>query len=244
MQAAMSRLEGLVRRAIQMYQLIEPGDHICVGVSGGKDSVALTLALANVARYHNFPYTVHALTLDPVFDGKETDYSVLTHFFADHNVPHTVVRTNIGHVVFDTRQEPNPCSLCAKLRRGALHNHAKELGCNKIALGHHMDDAVETFYMNLFIGGRIGSFSPKTWLSRKEITLIRPMVLATEKDVIRAVNALNLPVIKSTCPVDGDTQRATTKSFVAERSKEDPAFLQKTFGAMQKSGIDGWAPTK
>lgn len=238
----MQRLEGLLRKAMQMYRLISPGDAVCVGVSGGKDSVALAVALAHLARYYEHPYTLHALTLDLAFDGTHADYTALKALFAKENIPYTIVRTNIAQVVFNTRKEPNPCALCANLRRGALHRHAKLLGCNKVALGHHLDDAIETFYMNLFKEGRIGCFSPKTWLSRSGVTLIRPMVLATEQDVIRACNALALPVVHNPCPVNGTTQRAATKQFVQNRALQDPAFRQKTLGAMQKAGIDGWAP--
>lgn len=239
---AMQRLEGKMRRAMQMYQMVEKGDAICIGVSGGKDSMALTIALHNLSRYYDVPFTVHAITLDPCFGGIETDYSPVTTLFEQHGIPHTIHRTNIGHVVFDTRKEPNPCALCANLRRGALHTAAKKVGCNKVALGHHLDDAVETFYMNLFGEGRIGCFSPKSWLSRKEVTLIRPLVLATEQEVINAVAAANLPIVKSTCPVDGDTARAKAKLFVSGQSQQDAAFRQKALGAMQKAGIDGWAP--
>lgn len=236
----MQRLEGLMRKAMQTYQLIEEGDAVCVGVSGGKDSIALTLALANLSRYHEVPYTVHALTLDPCFENVTTDYTKLTELFAQYNVSHTVVRTNIGRVVFDVRKESNPCSLCAKLRRGMLHSHAKELGCNKIALGHHLDDAVETFYMNLMDKGHLGCFSPKTWLPNAGVTLIRPMVFTPEEEVIKTSTSLQLPIIKNPCPIDGDTQRAVTKSFVHARSSQDPAFRQKTLNAMQKADVSGW----
>lgn len=239
---AMQRLEGLVRKAIQMYDLIQPNDVVCVGMSGGKDSVALTVALANLSRYHEVPFNVQALTLDPCFSNQQTDYSLLEEFFAKKGIPYTIKRTNIGQVVFETREEPHPCALCANLRRGALHTGALQLGSTKVALGHHLDDAVETFHMNLFGEGRIGCFAPKTWLSRKNITVIRPLVLALEQDVINAVQAENLPVVKSSCPVDGVTNRTRTKQIVAGYTAQDPAFRQKILGAMQKAGIDGWAP--
>lgn len=242
MRPAMQYLEGLSRRALQTYDMIQPGDRVCVGVSGGKDSVALTLALARLSQYFEHPFTLHALTLDPCFGGQQTDYSALTAFFAQQGIAHTIQRTNIGEVVFDIREEANPCALCAKLRRGTLHTQALALGCNKIALGHHLDDAVETFFMNLFTGGRLGCFSPKSYLSRKDITLIRPLVFALEEDVIAAARACRLPVVKSTCPVDGATQRQQAKAFVAGRTRQDPAFRQKILGALQKAGMDGWAP--
>ena len=238
----MQRLEGLMRKAIQDYEMIQPGDRICVGVSGGKDSVALTLGLARLRAYLGVPYEVIAVTLDPRFGGVETDYSPLAKLFAENNVQYEVRRTDIGHIVFDLRKEPNPCALCAKFRRGMLHNTAKELGCNKVALGHHLDDAIETFYMNLWREGRIGCFSPVTYLSRKDITMIRPMLLATESEVRKAVKNAGLPVIKSLCPADGATAREETKDFVKQMSRTDPAFRQKTLHALQESGIDGWAP--
>ncbi|MDD4850398.1 MAG: tRNA 2-thiocytidine biosynthesis TtcA family protein [Gemmiger sp.] len=239
---SMQRLEGLVRKTVQDYEMIAPGDKICVGVSGGKDSVALTLALGRLRAYLGVPFTVVAVTLDPCFGGQETDYSPLATLFAAEHIPYEVQRTDIGPVVFDYRKEPNPCALCAKLRRGTLHTAAKALGCNKIALGHHLDDAVETFYMNLWREGRIGCFSPVTYLSRRDLTMIRPLLLATEAEVQHAVRAAGLPIIKSRCPADGVTVREDTKQFVREMSKKDPAFRQKTLHALQESGIDGWAP--
>ena len=238
----MQRLEGLMRKAIQDYEMIAPGDCICVGVSGGKDSVALTIGLARLRAYLGIPFTIKAVTLDPQFGGVVTDYSPLAELFAQYGVEYVVRRTDIGRIVFDVRKEPNPCALCAKLRRGMLHNTALELGCNKVALGHHLDDAIETFYMNLWREGRIGCFSPITYLSRKQLTLIRPMLLATEADVARAVRQAQLPVIKSLCPADGVTTRQEMKEFVHSMVHKDPAFRQKTLGALQDAGIDGWAP--
>ena len=238
----MQRLEGLVRKAVQDYEMIRPGDRICIGVSGGKDSVALAVALARLRRYLGIPYEVQAVSLDPQFGGVETDYSPLVELFRQYDVPYEIRRSEIGRVVFDIRKEPNPCALCAKMRRGMLHNTAKELGCNKIALGHHLDDAVETFYMNLWGEGRIGCFSPVTYLSRKDLTMIRPMLLATEAEVVKAVRSLQLPIVKSICPADGATRRQQMKDFVAKMNQRDPAFRQKMLGALQQSGIDGWGP--
>lgn len=238
----MQRLEGLMRKAIQEYKMIEPGDRICVGVSGGKDSVALTVGLAHLRRYLNIPFEVVAVSLDPQFGGKATDYAPLEELFAKLDVPFEIRRSNIGAVVFDVRKEPNPCALCAKMRRGLLHDTAKELGCNKVALGHHLDDAIETFYMNLWGEGRLGCFSPVTYLSRKDLTMIRPMILATESDVRRAVKHESLPVVKSACPADGATRRQEMKEYVADMCRKDRAFRQKMLGAMQGADLDGWAP--
>lgn len=238
----MQRLEGLLRKAIQDYEMISPGDRICVGVSGGKDSVALTVALGRLRAYLGVPFELYAVTLDPQFGGVPADYTPLAELFARENIPYEIRRTDIGPVVFDYRKESNPCALCAKLRRGMLHTVAQELGCGKVALGHHLDDAVETFYMNLLQGGRIGCFSPVTYLSRRRLTMIRPMILATESEVRSAVRQDGLPVIKSRCPADGTTTREDTKIFVREMSRKDPAFRQKMLHALQQSGIDGWKP--
>lgn len=238
----MQRLTGLVRKAVQDYEMISPGDRVLVGVSGGKDSVALTVALGRLRAYLGVPFTVQAVTLDPCFGGVQTDYSPLAALFEREHIPYEVRRTDIGPVVFDYRREQNPCALCAKLRRGTLHTAAQQLGCNKVALGHHLDDAVETFYMNLWREGRIGCFSPVTYLSRRDLTMIRPLLLATEKEVQQAVRREGLPVIKSRCPADGVTTRQSTKEFVAQMSRKDPAFRQKTLHALQDSGIDGWKP--
>ena len=238
----MQHITGLVRKAVQDYEMIAPGDRVLVGVSGGKDSVVLTVALARLRAYLGVPFTLHAVTLDPCFGGVETDYSPLEALFAAEGVPYEIRRTDIGPVVFDYRREPNPCALCAKLRRGTLHTAAQQLGCNKVALGHHLDDAVETFYMNLWREGRIGCFSPVTYLSRRDLTMIRPLLLATESEVSAAVRRAGLPVGKSRCPADGATAREETKQLVRQFSRKDPAFRQKTLHALQGSGIDGWRP--
>lgn len=234
------RLCGLVRKGITQYNMIQDGDKIAIGVSGGKDSVMLTLALAQLRKYMNVKFDIVAVTLDCQFSGKETDYSVLEKLFADRGVEYIIKRTDIGPIIFDVRKEENPCSLCARMRRGALHDLTKELGCNKIALGHHLDDAIETFYMNLWNEGRIGTFSPVTYLSRKDITMLRPMCLAWESDVINAMRETKTPIVKSTCPMDGVTNRQNMKNFISERCKTDPSFRQKSLNAFQKKDLDGW----
>lgn len=197
----------MARKAITEYDMIQNGDRVAVGVSGGKDSVALTpMALHWLRRFIGIDYEVVAITLDPCFGGVECDYSPLAELFEREGIEYVIKRTNIGRVVFDVREETNPCSLCAKMRR-VLCCTAKELGCNKLALGHHKDDAVETFIMNLFDQGRIGCFSPVSYLSRKDLTVIRPLILAEEKEVKQAVRRENFPIIKSSCPVDGHTER-------------------------------------
>ena len=240
----MNRILSLVRRCVEDYEMIAPGDRIAVGVSGGKDSLLLLAAMARLREFYPVPYEVEAITLDMGHaDGLPgMDFSGIAAFCKELDVPYTILNSEIQHIIFDLRKEKNPCSMCAKMRRGLLHNTAKELGCNRVALGHHLDDAVETFYMNLWGEGRLGCFSPVTWLSRKELYLIRPMVLATEAEVRRAVRELDLPVVKSACPADGATRRQEMKDYVADMAKKDPAFRQKMLGALQDAGLDGWAP--
>ncbi len=234
------RLCGLMRKAIVQYDMLQDGDKVCVGVSGGKDSVALTLALAQLQKYIDIKFDLVAVTLDPQFYSKPTDYSQLEELFKEKGIEYVIKRTDIGPIIFDQRKEENPCSLCARMRRGALHDVARELGCNKIALGHHLDDAIETFYMNLWNEGRIGTFSPVTYLSRKDVTMIRPLALAVESDVVSAVNQMKMPIVKSACPADGVTNRQNMKNFITEKCKTDPSFRAKSLNAFQKKDLDGW----
>lgn len=236
----MQRMLGYMRKAIQEFNLIQDGDRIAVGVSGGKDSLVLLKGLVMLKRFIGINYDVVAITLDPGFNGKWGDYSPVDEMCKEMGIPFVLKRTQIGEIVFDVRNESNPCSLCARMRRGALHDAAKEANCNKIALGHHYNDAVETFVMNLFNEGRIGCFSPISYLSRKDITMIRPMVFAPEKEVRRAAERNQLPIVKSKCPADGHTSREKTKEFLAMREREDKGFTDRLFGAMRRAGIDGW----
>lgn len=236
----MQKIMGYIRRAVTEYKMIEDGDAIAVGVSGGKDSVALLAALAGVQKYIGIDFTIKAVTLDNGFEGVETDFSPVQELCDRLEIEYIIKRTQIGEIIFSVREESNPCSLCARMRRGVLHDTAKEYGCNKIALGHHYDDAVETFIMNLFNEGRIGCFSPVTYLSRKDITMIRPLVLAPEKDVRSAVKRNALPVVKSKCPVDGCTERQWTKEFLYKMEKEHKGITKRIYGAMQRGHVSGW----
>ena len=238
---AMQRLCGLMRKAVQQYEMLSPGDRVLVGVSGGKDSLVLLKGLIELRRFIGIDYDVVAITLDPRFGGVEGDYSSVAQMCSEAGVEYRLIPTDIGQIVFDIRKELNPCSLCAKLRRGALHNAAKDAGCNKIALGHHFDDAVETFMMNLLNEGRIGCFSPVTHLARCGLVQIRPMVMAPEKEVIRAARRLDLNVVKSKCPADGHTSRQRTKELLAELEKTNKGVTERIFGAMRRGKIDGWA---
>ncbi len=236
----MQKMLGYMRKAIQEFDLISDGDVIAVGVSGGKDSLVLLNGLALLKRFIGIDYRLVGITLDPQFGGIKGDYSAISDMCEKFNIEYHIIPTRIGEIIFDVRKEKHPCSLCARMRRGALHDAAIEYGCNKIALGHHFNDAVETFIMNLFNEGRIGCFSPKSYLSRKKITLIRPMVFAPEKDVIRAAKKNELKIVKSLCPADGHTNREATKNFIAKMDKENNGFSDRIFGAMRRANIDGW----
>ena len=229
-----------MRSAMERYDMIAPGDRVAVGLSGGKDSVALLCALAQMRKFYPQPYALFAVSIDPQFGGVQTDYSPLEELCAKLDVPYTIKRTEIGPIIFDVRREPNPCSLCARMRRGALHDTVKEIGCNKLALGHHMDDAVETFMMNLLNEARIGCFSPVTYLSRKDLTMIRPMVFARESDCARVVRRLELPVVKSCCPADGATEREHMKHLLTSLEKDYGDVRQKILGAMQRGSLNGF----
>ncbi len=240
MSDAAQKLLGPLRAAIQRYDMIQPGDTVAVGVSGGKDSVALLSLLAKLRGFYPIPFSLTALTLDPGFGGMETDYSPLAALCEELNIPFILRRTRLWEVVFEERGEANPCSLCARMRRGALHKAAVEAGCNVVALGHHKDDAAETFLMNLLSGGTLGCFSPKTYLDRRNLSLIRPMVFLEEAAVASYAARAGLPIVKSRCPVDGCTNRQRTKELLAALSREYGPLDEKILSALQKAGLDGW----
>ena len=236
----MQKIYGYMRKACQEFELIENNDRIAVGVSGGKDSLVLLAGLAQMRRFAEFDFSLAAITLDPRFGGKNGDYSSVARLCESLDIPFTLIETDIGQIVFDIRKEENPCSLCAKMRRGALHDAAKASGCNKIALGHHFDDVVETFIMNLFREGRVGCFAPKTYLSRKDITMIRPLVFAPESQVAACCSRNGFEVVKSVCPADKNTVRQETKEWLAQMERGDRGFKQRLFGALRRSGVNGW----
>ena len=223
--------------------MIEAGDKVAIGVSAGKDSLALLCALAELRRFYPIPFELHAVTIDMGF-AEKMDFTPIRQLCEELNVPYTIVPTEISKIIFDVRQESSPCSLCAKMRRGALHNAAKELGCNVVALGHHFDDAVETFMLNLFFEGRIGCFSPVSYLTRTELRLIRPLIYLPEKDVRYFANKAELPVVKSPCPADGNTQREEMKQLLARLERENKGLRYRIFGAMQRGEVSGFREVK
>ncbi len=236
----MQKLLSYMRSACQQYDMIKDGDRIAVGVSGGKDSMALLAAMANLRIFYPAKFELVAITLDPRFGGEDADYSEIEELCKRLDVEYIIKRTQLAEVIFDIRKESNPCSLCARMRRGALHDAAKTAGCNKIALGHHLDDVAETFIMNLFNGGTLDCFMPVTYLSRKDIYMIRPMIFARESDCARVARKENLPVVKSKCPADGTTERQEVKEFLSSLEKKYGNVREKILGAMQRKEINGY----
>lgn len=235
----MRKMLSYLRRAVDDYHMIEPGDKIAVGISGGKDSAVLFQALIQLKRFYPIPFELVGITIDLGFDTKlQTDK--IKEVALKNNIPYSVVETQIKEIVFDIRKEENPCSLCAKLRKGALMDAAKELGCNKVALGHHYDDVVETFFMKLFYEGNIGCFSPVTYLSRKDITQIRPLIFAPEWEIKSTAERLGLPVFKNPCPADGETKRQEIKDLISSLKKTYPDLKEKVFGGLCRGKLSGF----
>ena len=233
------RILSFTRRAVDDYGMIRPGDKIAVGVSAGKDSLTLLFALAALRRFYPVPFELIAITVDMGFVGG-TDFSPVRRFCEQLDVPYHIVPTEIYKIIFEVRKESNPCSLCAKMRRGALNNAAKELGCTTVALGHHFDDAVDTFMLNLFFEGRIGCFQPVTYLSRQDLYVIRPMLYMPEKDIRYFAAHNELPVVKSGCPANGNTEREEMKQLLTSLDRKYPGLRYRIFGAMQRGEIDGF----
>ena len=235
----MQRLVGLIRRCAEDYDMIKPGDRIGVGVSGGKDSLALLVLLAELKKYNHKPFELEAVTVDLGFG---MDFSGIEKLCRELDVPFHLVPTQIAPVIFEYRQEKNPCSMCAKMRRGAINQTLLDRGLNKLALGHHYDDAVETFMMSLLYEGRISCFQPVTDLDRTGIIQIRPMLYIREQTVDHFANRMNLPVIQNRCPVDKRTKREEIKNLVYELSSRYPDLKERVFGAMQRLPLPEWEP--
>lgn len=233
------KLTGMVRRCVEDYHMISPGDKIAVGVSGGKDSLVLLQLLAELRKYPDCPFDLAAVTIDM---GLGMDYSGVEKFCEELNVPFHKVTTEIGPIIFDYRKEKNPCSMCSKMRRGALNQAILDLGYSKLALGHHYDDAVETFMMSLVYEGRISCFQPVTNLDRTGVIQIRPMLYIHEKTVDHFAKTQNLPVLANRCPVDKHTKREEIKDLVYRLSADYPDLKERIFGAMQRFPLPEWEP--
>ena len=235
----MQKLMGLMRRCVDDYDMIQEGDKIAVGVSGGKDSLALLVLLAGLKQYFHKPFALEAITIDM---GLGMDYGAVQSLCDSLEVPYTIVKTEIAPIIFDHRKEKNPCSMCAKMRRGALNQAMLDRGLHKLALGHHYDDAVETFVMNLLFEGRIGCFQPVTNLDRTGIVQIRPMLYIHERTVDNFAARMALPVIENRCPVDKATKREEVKQLIYSLSQTYPDLKERIFGAMQRCPLPEWEP--
>ena len=238
----LNEFTGTVRRAVDDYGMIEAGDRVAVGVSGGKDSMLLLRALRHLQTYYPKPFELEAVTIELGFEGM--DFTPVAGMCRELGIPYTCLRTDIKEVVFDVRQESNPCSLCAKMRRGALNGLIRERGISKLALGHHFDDAVETFMMSLLFEGRLSCFRPVTFLDRSGVTQIRPLVYAGEQKIAKVAAALELPIVENPCPQDKASKRHEIKTLLAGMAAEYPDMKSKIFGAMQRLPLDGWEPAE
>ena len=242
----MNKILSLTRRCVEDYAMIQPGDRVAVGVSGGKDSVTLLVALAKLREFYPVPFTVEAFTLDMGHrDGVPgMDFAPVEQLCRELDVPYTILKSEIQHIIFDLRREKNPCSMCAKMRRGALHAALQERGIQKIALGHHYDDAIETFYMSLIFEGRLSCFQPVTYLDRTGITQIRPLLYCGEQLIRHTAQRLDLPVVENPCPADGNTRRQEIKELIYELQGRYPGLKARTFGAMQRLPLPEWGPVE
>ena len=234
----MQKMMGLMRRCIDDYHMIEAGDRIAVGVSGGKDSLTLLTVLAALRAYYPKPFELEALSIDMGLGGM--DFAPVEALCRELDVPFTLRHTEIGKIIFDYRKEKNPCSMCAKMRRGALNDLILEHGFNKVALGHHFDDAVETMLMSLLYEGRIGCFEPVTYLSRTGVTQIRPMLYVGEQAIEHFAARMQLPVVHNTCPADKHTKRQEVKELIVTLQAQYPDLKTKIFGAMQRLPLPKW----
>ncbi|MCM1252649.1 MAG: tRNA 2-thiocytidine biosynthesis TtcA family protein [Clostridium sp.] len=228
---------SVTRKAVDDYKMIADGDSIAIGISGGKDSLTLLYALHGLKRFYPARFTLHAVTVDLGF--QNLNLEEITKLCASLDIPYHIVKTDIGRIIFEDRKETNPCSLCAKMRKGALNDAMKKLGCNKIAYAHHKDDVVETMMLSLIYEGRFHTFRPVTYLDRMDLTVIRPLIYMKEADVIGFVNKYEVPVVKSPCPADGHTKREYAKNVLRQINQEAPGVKDRMFTAIQEQ-IDGW----
>ncbi len=238
----MEQFTGLVRRCVEDYDMIREGDVIAVGLSGGKDSMALLCALNSLRRYYPKHFDLMGVTIGLGFPGM--DFGPVREYVEAMGLPYYYVESDIADVVFHERQEKNPCSLCVKMRKGAFHDKLNELGANKAALGHHMDDAVETFLLSLIYEGRINCFEPVTHMDRSGITQIRPMLYAEEKRIKGLARKYAFPIVESTCPMDKTSKRRLVQEYMYTISRERKDFKIKTFRAMQRLPLRGWETVK
>lgn len=233
------KLLSYVRRAVDDYKMIEENDKVAIGLSGGKDSISLLLALSDLRKFYPKKFDICAITVSLGFDG--SDFTPMEELCKKIDVDYHVIDTQIGEIIFDARKESNPCSLCAKMRKGALNNKADELGCNKIALGHNRDDIIETFMMSLIFEARISTFQPVSFLEKKKLFSIRPLMYVPESDIKGYIRKNNLPIIKNPCPANGNTKRQEMKDLIKDLCRKYDNADTKIFNAISRSKIDGWS---
>lgn len=233
------KLLSYVRRAVDDYKMIEENDKIAIGLSGGKDSISLLLALSDLRKFYPKKFDICAITVSLGFDG--SDFTPMEELCKKIDVDYHVIDTQIGEIIFNARKESNPCSLCAKMRKGALNNKADELGCNKIALGHNRDDIIETFMMSLIFEARISTFQPVSFLEKKKLFSIRPLMYVPESDIKGYIRKNNLPIIKNPCPANGNTKRQEMKELIKDLCRKYDNADTKIFNAISRSKIDGWS---
>lgn len=234
----LQQLLSLTRKAVDEYQMIEEGDKIAVGISGGKDSLTMLHALRGLQRFYPKHFELQAITVSLGYE--DFNLAPIKELCRSLDVPYQVVDTEIARIIFDERREPNPCSLCAKMRKGAFNEEAKRQGCNKVAYAHHRDDIIETMLLSLIFEGRFHSFSPRTYLDRMDLTVIRPLMFVSEADVIGFKNKYGLPVVKSPCPADGYTKRQYAKDLIRQLNQEHPGVKERMFTAVLNGSIQGW----
>ena len=227
-----------VRKAIDDYHMIEEGDKIAIGISGGKDSLCLLYALHGLKRFYPKKFDIIAITVDLGFGNLNLDKII--ELCEKLDVEYKIVKTDIGKIIFEDRKESNPCSLCAKMRKGALNDAIKAYGCNKVAYAHHKDDVVETMLLSLIFEGRFHTFAPVTYLDRMDVTVIRPMLYMNEADVIGFINKYEVPVVKSPCPADGHTKREYAGDLLKQLNADHPGVKERMFTAICRSNINGW----
>ena len=238
----LQRLMSVARKAIDDYEMIQEGDKIAIGISGGKDSLALLYALHGLKQFYPKKFEIIAISVHLGYE--DMDFSSVQELCDSMGVDYHLVKTDIGNIVFQMRKEDSPCSLCSKMRKGALNDKAKELGCNKVAYGHHKDDVVETMMLSLIYEGRFHSFAPVTYLDRMDLTLIRPLLYLKEADVIGFMHKYELPVVKNSCPVDGHTKREYVKNLLSDINAEAPGVKERMFSAISNGNLRGWSDKK